>query len=444
MVRPHPVAMRSANELAYPLVDASKAMAASSRAAPAIPRVRVCLIMDQEYAVRRFGGNLYFVTSSSVAIAAPSIHAAEAGGAVAALGGTSVDAAIAAALVAMATEPGVCAIGGGGYITVWARDQDPVTIDAYMEMPGRGLPPEAFGQGYETVSFPYGGELTTQVGHGSVATPGGLAGLSLVSQRYGKLPWSTLFEPVVEITGAGFPLSRASRTYLVNSGEPIFGRDPVGRKALFDGDDLRPEGSPIVVEGLSEALDHIANEGADAMYRGDIAASMAEDMAAHGGIVTQRDLAEFEPIVRTPLRSRFVDWDVATNPGPAIGGATLVAMLALLAPYSYSSWSAEAVRDVVQAQHGVLGFRSIHLDEATVRVPEVERLLALATEGDWRRLLTSPSTIHVSATDAAGNGCAITMSAGYGAGITIPGTGIWLNNSLGEIELNRQGFHAVG
>ena len=147
------------------------------------------------------------MTSSAVAIAAPSIHAADAGGAVANAGGSAVDAAIAAALVAMASEPGVCAIGGGGYITIWSKDHDPVTIDAYMEMPGRGLAPDAFGKGYETVTFPYGGVLTTHVGHGSVATPGGIAGLGLASERYGTVPWSTLFEPVVALTRAGFPLS---------------------------------------------------------------------------------------------------------------------------------------------------------------------------------------------------------------------------------------------
>jgi len=380
---------------------------------------------------------------SQVAIAAPSDHAARAGGEIAALGGSSVDAAIGATLVAMATEPGVCAIGGGGYITVWSAGQVPVTIDAYMEMPGRGLAPEDFGKGYDEVSFRYGGDLTTQVGHGSVATPGALAGLALASERFGSVPWSTLFEPVIEITAKGFPLGKASWTYLTSSGVPIFARDDTGRAALFDGDELRPMGAPIIVDGLSGALASIAEEGVDLFYHGEIAESLATDMANNGGIITRRDLAEYKPIVRAPLVDKFVDWVVATNPGPAIGGATLVAMLTLLHEYRHDGWSAEAVRDIVRAQHGVLGFRTAYLDEAEDRIPEVARLLTVATEGDWRKLLTSPSTIHVSATDANGNGCAITMSAGYGSGNTIPGTGIWLNNSLGEIELNRHGFHQL-
>jgi len=382
-------------------------------------------------------------STSRIAIAAPSNHAASAGGAIAALGGSAVDAAIAAALVAMATEPGVCAIGGGGFITVWSAGQDPVTIDAYMEMPGRGLPSSAFGLGYEEVAFHYGGVLTTQVGHGSVATPGALAGLALASDQFGSISWASLFEPVVDITAKGFPLSQASWTYLSTSGKPIFARDETGRAALFDGDELRSLGSPIVVEGLSATLSAIAEEGVDLFYRGEIADALVADMASHGGVITRRDMTEYEPVVRQSLMHSFMDWQVATNPGPAIGGATLVAMLTILDKYHYTEWSAEAVRDVVDAQRAVLGYRASYLDEALDRVPHITRLLKLAAESDWLRLLTSPSTIHVSATDTDGNGCAITMSAGYGSGNTIPGTGIWLNNSLGEIELNRNGFHQV-
>ncbi|MDH3192816.1 MAG: gamma-glutamyltransferase family protein, partial [Acidimicrobiia bacterium] len=89
----------------------------------------------------------------------------------------------------------------------------------------------------------------------------------------------------------------------------------------------------------------------------------------------------------------------------------------------------------------VLGFRRAHLDEAPDRFGPIDQLIELANTGDWRKVLTAPSTVHVSAVDDRGLGCAVTMSAGYGSGIMPPGTGIWMNNSLGEIELNRQGFH---
>ena len=167
-----------------------------------------------------------------VAVAAPSQHSADAGTALAALGGNAVDAALAAVLVAMVTEPGVCALGAGGYVTIWGPDDDPVTIDGYMEMPGRGAAPERFGKGGRTVTFAYGGELTTTVGHGSVATPGGLKAIASASNRFGVASWHDLFEPAIEHVVNGFPLPEACAYYLQTAFGPIYSHDPVGARAL--------------------------------------------------------------------------------------------------------------------------------------------------------------------------------------------------------------------
>lgn len=379
----------------------------------------------------------------SLAVAAPSQLAADAALTVAAAGGNAVDAAVASTLVAMVTEPGVCALGGGGFVTVWAPNSDPITIDGYMEMPGRGLGPESFGLGSAEVSMEYGGGLTTLIGHGSVGTPGGLEALSMANRQFGTAPWSEVMAPVVETARVGFPLSEASANYLTFSGESVFGRDPVGRAALLDGDRVLTAGEIVRVEGLFDSLSVIASEGIDVFYRGEIGAALAEDMAFNGGIVTRRDLEDYQAILRHSLVTTLDNWTIATNPGPAIGGATLSAMLRLMAAEAQSSWSLHEVDHFVQVQRSVMGFRREHLDEALDREPAIRKLLATAATGDWRRLLTSPSTVHVSAVDSHGIGCAITMSAGYGSGVTVPGTGIWLNNSLGEIELNRHGYHAL-
>lgn len=379
----------------------------------------------------------------SLAVAAPSQLAADAALTIADVGGNAVDAAVAATLVSMVTEPGVCALGGGGFVTIWESEADPITVDGYMEMPGRGLDPGAFGQGSREVTMEYGGGLTTQVGHGSVGTPGGLEALSIANQQFGKASWQDVMAPVVDCARRGFPLSEASASYLFFSGESVFGHDPVSRKALLDGDRVRTAGEVVHVDGLLDSLSVIASEGIAVFYRGEIAAVFSEDMAAHGGIVTRRDLSEYEAVLRRPLMTTLDDWTIATNPGPAIGGATLSAMLRLMASEAQSSWSTQEVEHFVQVQRAVFGYRRDHLDEELDREPAIYELLAIANTGNWQALLSSPSTVHVSAVDRHGNGCAITMSAGYGSGITIPGTGIWLNNSLGEIELNRHGYHAL-
>jgi len=94
----------------------------------------------------------------SVAVASSTKPAADAGAEVTHEGGNAVDAAIAAAWAGAIAEPGICAPGCGGFVTIWSPDDDPVTIDGYIEMPGRGLPPERFGKGTREVHLDYGGE----------------------------------------------------------------------------------------------------------------------------------------------------------------------------------------------------------------------------------------------------------------------------------------------
>ena len=98
---------------------------------------------------------------SEIVVAGASQLAADVGGVIADQGGNAVDAAIGANLTAMITEPGVCAIGGGGFVTVWPAQSDPVTFDGYMEMPGRGLEPDQFGRGSFEVTMEYGGGVTS-------------------------------------------------------------------------------------------------------------------------------------------------------------------------------------------------------------------------------------------------------------------------------------------
>ena len=126
---------------------------------------------------------------SGVAVASGSQLAADAGAAVARAGGNAVDAAIAAVLTSMTTEPGVCSLGASGFVTVGPSDGTPVTIEGYAAMPGLGLAREALGQNAWEVELGYGGGMKTIIGFGSVAVPGAIAALGHASRRYGRLPW---------------------------------------------------------------------------------------------------------------------------------------------------------------------------------------------------------------------------------------------------------------
>jgi len=377
-----------------------------------------------------------------VAISAGSTIAAEAAADVADHGGNAVDAAVAATITGMCTDPGIIAPGGSVFVTIWPPGGDPVVIDAYAEMPGRGLadPPAEFG---ERVSMAYGGGMETMVGHGSVATPGAFAGLGAASQKYGSMPWAEVVAPAVERVRRGFPLSSTSATYLTYAHEPIFDKHPDSHRALHH-DDGTPllEGETVLIEGLADSLQTIADHGPGAIYTGEIGRAMADDISAHGGRLTAEDLAAYRPVSRRPIVVQADGWQVATNPAPAIGGAILASILLLLERHAFTVWTGEEVRRLATVQRSVLDYRGRHLDDAGDREAAVEALLEAARLGDQRGLLDSPSTIHTSVVDTDGLACAITASAGYGSGVMIPGTGMWLNNSLGELELQPGGLGA--
>ncbi len=378
-----------------------------------------------------------------VAVASTSPLCAEGGGRVGRAGGNAVDAAIAAALVSATAEPGVCSLGAGAYLTIWPPDGPPVTIDGNVEMPGRGVEPERLGQGGTEVYLEYGGGVSTVVGHASVGTPGALAACGLAAERYGRLPWRELVEPAYEAARDGFPLSQAAYNYLVYSGIPIYGWNRESYDALHDASGrLYEVGETIHVAGLDDTLRQIADEGASVFYRGELARRIAADSVDNDGMLTLADLQAYEPIIRPALDVALDAWHIATNPPPAIGGATLVAMLLLMRGRPHETWTPDEVRHLIEVQRAVLHYRRHRLDLSEQLNKDARALLETANAGRLQDLLTAPSTVHTSAVDASGLGCAVTMSAGYGSGVMPPGTGLWMNNCLGEIELNRRGLNA--
>ena len=382
---------------------------------------------------------------SRSAIASGSQISADAGATIATKGGNAVDAALAATLVSMCTDLGVMAPGASGFIAIWPPEKPAIVIDAYGEMPGRGLPSERVGQGMREVVFDYGGQMSTLIGYGSVATPGIFAGLAKAAEQYGNLPWETLVEPAHRWVKEGFPLTGGAAEYLAYTHEAVFSWHPESYRALhhLDGSCLR-KGEIVRLPELATSLGLIAEQGADTFYTGEIGGRIASEIQAHEGLLTALDLQAYRARARRPIRLRLGDWEVITNPPPAIGGACVAAMLLLLERQPFSSWNLAALGQMAQIQKAVLDYRRHHFNgDNGNQEAQVARLLKWARDGDFQAGLTSPSTIHTSAVDSNGLACAITASAGYGSGVMIAGTGLWLNNSLGEIELQPQGLYGL-
>lgn len=310
-----------------------------------------------------------------------------------------VDVAVVAALTAMCTEPGVCGPGGGGFLTIDVPRRPPVVIDGYMAYPGIGFDGEPK---LREVSMEYGGGVTTLVDAGSIAVPGVFAGLEMASEMFGVAPWAMLMDAVADAVEGGFPLSAPCHLYLNDGAAPIYSSDPVARDALFNGDRSLPLGSTVDFPGLAKALRLIGEEGAEVFYRGDLAESIVSDLTERGGQLTREDMARYHAVAREPLEVGLKGWSLALNPPPAIGGSTVARTLELVA-----------------------GDEPRHR-AAALTTAFAERL------GEPVR---SPSTISVAAADGDGGVVAASFSAGYGSGIIPKGTGMLMNNALGELEL---------
>ncbi len=380
--------------------------------------------------------------SPRIAVAATGDQSLRAGLDVAAAGGNAVDAALAAAFVALATEPGLVSFGGGAFINVWPAAGDPVVVDGNVEMPGRGADPERFGAGIREIWTDYGGGVTMHAGLGSAATPGAVPALALAHQDYARLPWERLLRPAIEAAHHGYPMSAASARYLAFVADSLFGEDEEAHRLVTMPDgSLIPAGAITVNRNLAETLRELASEGPALFQVGAVASALVDLMSGDlqtGGLITAADLSAYTPVERAAHVITAHDWQVAINPPPAIGGPMLAIMLAELARRPRWSWA-----DVIEVQQATLAYRLREHDFSTDLERDGFALLEATAEHRLDALRTSSATVHVSAVDAEGTACAITMSSGYGAGMCIPGTGILLNNCLGEVELNRRGLHAL-
>ena len=340
------------------------------------------------------------------------------------------------------TEPGVCALAGSAYVSIWKPGDAPITIDGNVAVPGMCLPGETRPTA-ESVSMDYGGGIETLVGVASVAVPGTPAALHLASQRFGHIEWRDLLGPVIRATRAGFPLSAACHYYLKYSGDIIFGHSEDGHGALHDSEgNLLEVRSNIVVPHLADSLTALAQDGSRVFYEGEIAQVFTDHIQNGGGFLTMEDLQCYEPLLRDSLIVGLGDWKIATNPPPAVGGVVLAAMLLAFDRQPVTQWDDDSLQLLLRVQQTAMSYRKRELDLSEDVPQAAARLLELARSGEMLSRWSSGSTVHTSVVDDDGLACAITASSGYGSGEMPPGTGLWLNNCLGEIELNRKGLDA--
>ncbi|MDQ3858244.1 MAG: gamma-glutamyltransferase [Actinomycetota bacterium] len=385
------------------------------------------------------------------AIAAGHPSTAEAGARVLAEGGNAVDACIAAAFVSWVTESPLTGPGAGGFMLVHrARDRRDRVLDFFAATPGRGLEEEVGAGEMQSVDIAFDARNVQRffVGAAACAVPGTVAGLAEAHRLYATLPWSELVAPAVELAREGVELTPA-QALLHSLLAPILRLRAEGRR-VYGADGAIAAGARIPMDELAATLAQLAEEGPDAFYRGDLARRVAAHVRELGGLITEDDLAGYRVVGRGPVRAAFRDSEFVSNPPPSSGGVLIAfalrvldragpprdagteAAIALLAEVMREAAAARRAPFPSSLYRGGLAARLLGdaaVDEAALRVRRACRVSA-------RDAVGLPSTTHVSVVDAAGNAASLSASTGSGSGVVVPGTGIHLNNMLGEEDLN--------
>jgi gamma-glutamyltranspeptidase/glutathione hydrolase len=387
------------------------------------------------------------------AVAAGHPLTARAGARILEEGGNAVDACIAAAFVSWIAESPLTGPGGGGFMLVHrARDHSDRLLDFFVAIPGRGLAPDEGGE-MVTVEVPFD-ERTLQVfriGAAACAVPGAIAGLAEAHRRYARLPWAELVAPAIEIAREGVELN-AEQAFLHLILDAALRQEEEGRRIYGDARPLGA-GERVVMEDLAATLAWLAAEGAEAFYAGELGRRVSDAVRAGGGRITEADLAAYRVIQRRPVRAPFRGCEFVSNPPPSSGGVLIAFALGVLdrlgpppPPGGADALAllAEVMREATRARGG--GFAAeLYRGGARKRLLADERMV-VAAEAVRRRLgppaaepAGFPSTTHISVVDQAGNAASLSASTGCGSGVVAPGTGIQVNNMLGEHDLNPGG-----
>jgi gamma-glutamyltranspeptidase/glutathione hydrolase len=309
------------------------------------------------------------------------------------------------------------------------------------------------------IDVAFGGDSeTTQVfriGEASCAVPGAAAGLEAVHAAYGRLPWRILLEPAIELARSGVEVSRP-QAHLHAILDLILRHTAEGRRVYSrpDGSRLGP-GDLLRLPDLGGTFEQIGEEGADALYRGDLARAIVATVRDGGGGITERDLAGYRVAWRRPVRVGYLGHEVISNPPPSSGGILIAYGLALLAHADRgAAGSAESIASLVEVMREQTRVREEGFTAGLHRGGLARRLLSAAgiARGLARIEAGAPGivepapagTTHVSAIDSGGTAASLSSSTGSGSGVIVPGTGIHLNNMLGEYDLVAGGPSAPG
>jgi gamma-glutamyltranspeptidase/glutathione hydrolase len=364
---------------------------------------------------------------------------AQAGADVLRAGGNAVDAAVACVLMSFVAESPLTGPGAGGFMLVHTAGGEDHLLDFFVAAPGRGLderrPVELVPV---DVHFSADAVQRFNVGPSSCGAFGTPLGLAQALDRFGAAALGELTAAPARAARDGVEVV-PMQAFLFEVLEPIFRSTPECAALYAPGGKLLREGERWRFPELGDLLERLGAEGPGFLYDGDVATGVSDWVLERGGLLSREDLAAYEVVERRPARVVYRGREVLTNPPPSSGGILIADALGILERLERPHDTA-MVAEVIAS---------------TNRARDEEFLEGLLTEGYLERFLREDAldsvatevrsrlgnTTHIAVMDADGACASVTCSNGSCSGVVVPGTGMHLNNMLGETDLNPLGFH---
>ncbi len=357
-------------------------------------------------------------------------------------GGNAFDAVIASAFAAPLTEPALTSLGGGGFLLAIQKGRLPTIYDFFVDVP----PKRVENPDFYPVYVDFGATVQEfHIGCGSVAVPGMVAGLLRVHKELGKLPLKEVVKPAVEYAKKGIYLSKTQVSF-IKLLYPIFTATEESKKIYAPEGNLIDENILFKNEDYGNFLEYLAEEGEWIFYEGEIAERIERLSSERNGLIRKEDLRRYKVEEKDPISFPFRNFQILTNSPPSPGGLLIAFTLKLLEKEDLGEFgSIGHVSALIEAMHTTQIFRRERVDKHIYDrdielILEDENTLKMYERFFKGRLNLWGNTTHISALDKDGNAVSLTTTNGEGSGCIVPGTGIMLNNMLGEEDLNPEGF----
>ncbi len=388
------------------------------------------------------------------AVASGHVETSRAAAAILAEGGNAFDAALAAMCTACVAEPVLASFGGGGFLLArpnQGRHQGRTIVYDFVPQTPRFRLPATDIDFFPVVADFGPTQQVFHIGMGSIATPGFVRGLFEAHHDLGSMPMRRIVEPAIELARDGVRVNDV-QAYMFGVVGAILQSSEASR-ALFESPrrpgELLGEGEILVQREFADTLEILAIEGADLFYRGEIARRIVDDCRARGGYVAMDDMEGYGVERRAPLTLDIFSARLQLNPPPSTGGILIAFALELLRNtdptalgFGTAAYLSRLAKVMELTNRARVENRLHELDADTAAADLLHpELITTYREEVLGRPPAPRGTTHISIIDEAGNAASLSLSNGEGSGYVVPGTGIILNNVLGEEDINPHGFH---